>query len=358
MNTIINSGQIKVTTTDQSRLPELDFHNIPFGRVFSDHMLTANFENGQWEDIKISPYGPMLFQPSLMALHYGQSIFEGLKAFKGQDGQIRIFRPDANHRRMNRSARRMAMPPIPESVFMDGIKELLTLDKGWVPSEEIGSLYIRPVYFATDEFIGVHASNSYTFVVFTCPVGPYYARPVNLLVDKDFIRAAPGGTGAAKTAGNYAAALLPDKLAKEKGYDNILWLDANELRYVEECGTMNVFFVIDDIVITPPLTGTILPGITRESVIHLLKDHKYQIEERPITIDEIVAAHEQGTLKECFGAGTAATISHVANIGYAGRDIELPPVEVRKIGNWLGETLQHIKTGAITDKYGWTTLIP
>lgn len=357
MNTTVNKANIEIKRIEESRLPHIDFSKIPFGRVFSDHMFRAHYKNGGWKEINILPYGPMLFQPSLMALHYGQSIFEGLKAYRGKDQHIRVFRPDENVKRMNRSAERMSMPPIPESIFMEGLKELIRLDKGWVPDEEFGSLYIRPFYFASDEFIGVQASQSYQFVIFTCPVGPYYTKPVNLLVNKDFIRAAPGGTGAAKTAGNYAASLLPDKLAKDQGYDNILWLDAQELSYIEECGTMNVFFVIDNVVITPPLTGTILPGITRASVIQLLSDNGYAVEERLISIQEVVSAYESGNLTEAFGAGTAATISHIAKIGYEGEDILLPPTEERKIGNWLANHLQGIKVGRIEDPYNWVLTI-
>lgn len=347
------TSQIRTTVTEKSSLPEVDFNNVPFGRVFSDHMLVAQFEDGAWKEPEIVPYGPLPFYPSLMALNYGQSIFEGMKAFRGIEGDVRMFRPRANFERMNKSAARMSMQQIPEHVFLDGLRALLELDKGWVPSEEQGSLYIRPLYFASDQFIGVHSSENYTFTIFTCPVGAYYSRPVNLIVNKDFVRAAPGGTGAAKAAGNYAGAMLPDKIAKSQGYDNVLWLDAKELTYVEECGTMNVFFIIDGTVITPNLSGTILPGINRASAIKLLKDNGYKVEERPISIHEIEAAYMDGKLEDCFGAGTAATISHVAKIGYAGRDMILPPVEDRTISNWIKETMHDIKTGAKSDPYGW-----
>lgn len=357
MNTIINQSNISIKQVETSRLPEIDFSKIPFGRVFSDHMFRADYDKGSWNEARILPYGPMLFQPSLMALHYGQSIFEGLKAYRAKDQSIRVFRPQENFKRLNKSAERMSMAPVPESIFMDGLTELIKLDKGWVPDEEFGSLYIRPFYFASDEFIGVQSSQSYQFVIFTCPVGPYYTKPVSLLVNRDFVRAAPGGTGAAKTAGNYAAALLPDKLAKAKGYDNILWLDAKELTYIEECGTMNVFFVLDDVVITPPLTGTILPGITRASVIQLLKDNGVKVEERLITIEEVASAYKEGSLKEAFGAGTAATISHIAKIGYEGKDMILPSIEEREVGSWLASRLQQIKVGEIEDPYNWITTI-
>lgn len=352
MNTL--ASNLIVTPTQEPRLDQVDMNKIPFGRVFSDHMLVADFKQAEWQTPEIRPYGPLPFQPSLMALHYGQSIFEGMKAFRGVDGNIRLFRPDANFKRMNRSARRMCMPEIPASIFIEGIKSLINLDKGWVPSLAQGSLYLRPLYFASDEFIGVSPSNDYTFTTFTCPVGPYYSKPVNLLVNKDFVRATPGGVGSAKTAGNYAAALLPDRLAKQQGYDNILWLDSKELTYIEECGTMNVFFVIDGTVITSPLTGTILPGITRDSVIRLLRDNGYKLEIRRLSIQEVESAYEEGTLEDAFGAGTAATIAPIAKIGYSGKDMVIPkdPAE-RPISAWLKNTLSKMKSGEAEDPYGW-----
>lgn len=344
---------IKIDKIAHSKLHDIDMNNIPFGRLFSDHMLVARFEGGKWQAPEIKPYGKFELAPSVLSLNYGQSIFEGMKAHRGENGEALLFRPDANFRRMNRSAARMCMPDIPEEIFMDGLKTLIELDKAWLPNKENSALYIRPLYFGTDEFIGVHASENYLFTIFTCPVGTYYSAPVSLLVSKDYIRAAIGGTGSAKTCGNYAGSLLPDRIAREQGYHNVLWLDAKEHRYVEECGTMNIFFVIEDTVITPPLSGTILPGITRDSVIRLLKDNGYKIEARPISIYEVEEAYEAGYLREAFGAGTAATISHIAKIGFGGRDMALPPVEDRKVSNWLGQTLSKIKTGELADPYGW-----
>ncbi len=351
MNTL--ESPIRIEKVEQSRLHSLKAGDIPFGRVFSDHMLVANFRNEKWEAPEIKPYGPLSLPPSTSTLNYGQSVFEGMKAHKGLKGETLLFRPQSNFHRLNRSAARLCMPEVPESIFMDGIKTLVDLDKAWIPNDEQGALYIRPLYFGIDEFIGVSASENYLFVIFTCPVGAYYSKPVNLLATKDFIRAAIGGTGSAKTCGNYAASLWPDRIAKAQGYDNVLWLDAKEHRYVEECGTMNVFFVIDDIVVTPPLSGTILPGITRDSVLRLLKDNEYKVEIRPISIYEIEEAYEAGVLQEAFGAGTAATISHIAKIGFSGRDMILPPIENRTVGNWLGTTLAKIKVSEADDPYGW-----
>ena len=352
MNNLVES-KIRVRPVETSRIHEVDMNHIPFGREFTDHMLVAHFREGQWQQPEIIPYGKLQIAPAVTALNYGQSIFEGMKAFKSPAGDPLLFRPEANFQRMNQSAHRMCMPEIPASIFMDGLNELLRMERQWIPHPDQGSLYIRPLYFGADEYIGVRASDTYTFTIFMCPVGPYYNEPVKLLVSRDFIRAAAGGTGSAKTAGNYAASLLPDKIAKSQGYHNVLWLDARELKYVEECGTMNIFFVIDDLVITPSLTGTILAGITRNSVIQLLKDNGYKLEVRPVSIYEIQSAYREGRLKEAFGAGTAATISHISTIGFAGEDMKLPAIEKRAIGNWLHKTMSDMKNGLIDDPYGW-----
>jgi len=345
---------ISIEKVAHSRLDEIDMDQIPFGRVFSDHMLIAHYRAGRWEQPVIKPYNKLSLAPSVCALHYGQSVFEGLKAQLSPKGQPVLFRPDENHKRMNRSAYRLCMPEIPSSLFMDGLKELVKLDQSWIPPSDKGSLYIRPLYFATDEYVGIRPSDSYIFTIFSCPVGAYYSKPVSLLTSREYVRAAQGGTGSAKCAGNYAGSILPDQIAKSYGYDNVLWLDAKTHTYIEECGTMNVFFVIDKKVITSPLTGTILPGINRNSVIHLLKDHGYDVEERPLSIFEVESAYEQGTLDEVFGAGTAATIAHVDRIGFAGRDMVLPSPEQQPISTWLRKTLQDIKTGSTEDPYGWT----
>ncbi|MDB4285941.1 branched-chain amino acid aminotransferase [bacterium] len=353
-NPVIENGKnIIIHPVAESRIDEVDMDNVPFGKSFSDHMFVANFRNGVWETPEIVPYGNLAFTPALSALNYGQSIFEGMKAYKSAEGDALLFRAKDNYNRMNRSAERMCMPPIPEHIFMDGIKELVKIDRQWIPDMGKGTLYIRPLYFATDEFIGVRHSNDYTFVAFTCPVGAYYNEPVDLLATKEFVRACISGTGNAKTAGNYAGAMLPDKIAKEQGYHNVLWLDGRDHLYIEECGTMNVFFVVGDTVLTPTLAGTILPGITRSSVLRLLSDNGYKVETRRISIHEIEEAYEIGMLKEAFGTGTAASVAHIAHIGFAGKRLEMPPVSERKIGPWLSETLHGIKHGEIDDPYGW-----
>lgn len=344
--------KILIQKTENSRLSSETLHNIPFGRIFSDHIFIATYDKGNWQDLKIIPYGNLALTPAMAVLHYGQAVFEGMKAYKSATGDTLIFRPDANFRRINQSAHRLCMPPIPESVFMEGLTELIRLDSGWIPASE-GSLYIRPLYFATDEFIGLKPSTHYTFIIMSCPVGAYYSEPVKLIVTDKYIRACEGGTGAAKCAGNYAASLLADQEAKALGYDNVIWLDGVHKKYVEECGTMNLAFVINNVVVTPQLTGTILEGITRDSVLKLFRDQGVKVEERLISIEEVAAAHDQGILQEAFGMGTAATIAQVSKIGYQGRDLVLPPISKRKYAPSILEQLEAIKTGKAPDPYNW-----
>lgn len=357
----VMTPKIKTTCVTNSRRSEIDMNNIPFGKIFSDHMYVVKYENGKWGEPEIKPYGTLEMTPSISALHYGQAIFEGMKAYRGQDDEVLLFRPKDNLRRFNHSANRLCMPEVTEELFVNGVKELVKLDKQWIPTPDQGTLYIRPCMFAVDEAVGVKASDSYLFVIFTSPVGPYYKEPVNLLATKEYTRAAIGGMGNAKAAGNYAAALLPDKIAKSQGYHNVLWLDARLHQYIEECGTMNIFFVIENTVVTPQLTGTILAGVTRDSVIRLLMDNKEKlgvtVEKRRISIYELDEAYNQREFHEAFGAGTAAVISHINKIGFAGRDMVLPPVSARKIGPWLYKTLYEIQTGILPDPYGWVVKV-
>lgn len=349
--------KIRIEKTPYSRLAEVDWNNIPFGRVFSDHMLEADYADGQWGEPVIRPYSKLATSPSISALHYGQSIFEGMKAFKNEAGEPLLFRPYDNYERMNRSAARLCMPDLPEHVYLDGLRELVSLDRGWIPDREGYSLYIRPFYFATDEYVGIRPSDTYKFIIFTSPVGAYYPEPVNLLISDEFVRASERGTGETKAAGNYAASLLGARKAQEKGYHNVIWLDAKEYKYVEECGTMNIFFIIDGVAITPSLTGTILRGITRHSVIQLLRDRGMTVEERRISAQEIHEAWKAGKLEEAFGTGTAATIAHVNKIGYKGHDMVLPPIAGRKTGPWLLKHLSDIRTQRVPDVHGWVEKI-
>lgn len=344
---------LTIETAKTSRLAEVDFANLPFGRIFSDHMYVCDYAEGRWQNPRIVPFQSFDMHPATMTLHYGQAIFEGMKASKGQDGQPQFFRPELHAKRINVSAQRMCMPDFPEDMFLEAIHELVSLDQGWIPQDEGSALYIRPTMIATDEFIGVRPSDTYRFFIFTCPVGPYYAKPVKLLAETEYIRAADGGTGYAKFAGNYAAALLPAKKAQEKGYDQVLWLDAKEHRYIQECGTMNIMFVIDGKVVTPQLYNTILDGITRRSAIQILKDAGYEVSEEQVTIDDIVAAHQNGTLQEAFGVGTAAVVSHVSTIAYKDIVMELPPINERKVGDFIKKSINGLRTGKMEDKHGW-----
>ncbi|RMG82061.1 MAG: branched-chain amino acid aminotransferase [Bacteroidetes bacterium] len=345
--------EISVTRTTRSRLADVDFKNLPFGRTFSDHMFVADYYNGQWQDFRIVPFGHFPIHPAAMALHYGQAIFEGMKATKAVDGTPLFFRPEQHALRLNRSAYRMCMPDFPPEVFEEALHQLVALDADWIPTDPSGALYIRPYMFANDEFIGVKPSQTYKFIIFTGPVGPYYPKPVRLLAETKYIRAAQGGTGFAKAAGNYGGALLPAKLAQEKGFDQVMWLDAKEFKYVQEAGTMNLFFVIDGTVVTPDLSGTILPGITRDSFLKILRAKGIPAEERPITIDEILEAYKNGTLEEAFGAGTAAVVAHVQDIQIKDTLVSLPPVEDRKIGPMLKSTIEGLRAGTIKDEFGW-----
>ncbi|MBI5914761.1 MAG: branched-chain amino acid aminotransferase, partial [Bacteroidetes bacterium] len=274
---------IKITRSKTSRLSEVDFDDLPFGRNFSDHMFVADYYDGEWHNPRIEPFHNFSLHPATMALHYGQAIFEGMKASKSTDGTPLLFRPERHAHRLNISAHRMCMPEFPEALFVEGLSKLVHIDQGWIPEEEGSALYLRPTMIATDEFIGVKPSQSYKFFIFTGPVGPYYPKPVRLWAETKYIRAAPGGTGAVKAAGNYAGALYPAKLAQDRGFDQLLWLDAREFKYIQESGTMNVFFVIDGKVLTPPLSGTILDGVTRDSIIEILRSEGYTVEEYPLT---------------------------------------------------------------------------
>ena len=338
---------------DKSRLSTVDFNNLPFGKVFSDHMLVADYEDGHWKSVRIVPYGPIELMPAISALHYGQAIFEGMKAYKNAEGEIFLFRSQENFKRYNLSSDRMCMPAIPKEIFIDGLKELLKVDSDWIPSLENTSLYIRPFGFATDDYVGIRPSDSYKFIIFTCPVGPYYNQPLHVKMSEDFTRAFPNGTGEAKCAGNYAAAMLPQKLAKEQGFDQLIWLDGKTMSKIEESGTMNLFFVIDGTLITPQTTGTILHGVTRDSVIQLAKHHGWKVEVRDIYAQEIVDAHFAGLLEEAFGAGTAATIAPIQSISYQGKRMELPPVEEAKVAPLLYSMLNDLKLGHAPDPFGW-----
>lgn len=351
------SSKITITQTKSSRLPGLDFDNIPFGRVFSDHMFVADYVDEQWVNPRIVPFESFLIHPSAMALHYGQAIFEGMKASKNKDGKPCLFRPELHARRFNASAARMSMPDVPEDLFLDALHELISLDRGWIPPKEGSALYIRPFVFATDNSFGVRPADNYTFIIFTGPVGPYYAKPVRLKAETHYVRAVPGGTGEAKAAGNYAGALLPAELAKKEGFDQVMWMDGHEFKYVQEVGTMNIFFVIDGKVVTPATDGAILKGITRATILESLQEKGIPVEERKLDIHELIEAHKNGTLQEAWGTGTAAVVAPVESITYEGYTMSLPTVDQFTIGNQMKDYIDGLRSGRIEDTHGWVVEI-
>ncbi len=345
---------IKITKVEESRINTVDFNNLPFGKFFSDHMFEMDFADGKWQTPTIVPFANLSLHPATSAIHYGQSIFEGLKAQKGENGEVLIFRPDMNAKRFNQSALRMSMEPIPEELFLEGLKALLDLDRDWVSAKEGQSLYIRPFMFATDDYVGIRPSEKYKFVIITSPVGAYYSEPVPVKIETYYTRAAQGGVGKAKAAGNYAASLYPAKLAAEEGYRQLIWTDAKTHEYIEEAGTMNVVFVINDTVITPSEENdTILQGITKKSVLQIAREWGYTVEERKITVAEIIEALKAGTVQDAFGAGTAATIAHISLIGFEGVNYDLPPVETRVLSNRIKNHITDYKKGRVEDKYNW-----
>jgi len=355
-NNQMETAPIRIDRVANSRLQEVDFATVVFGSVFGDHMLTAEFQDGRWSEGLIRPYGPIPLAPNISALQYGISVFEGMKAHKSPAGRPLLFRPRDNARRLQRSAARLAMPAVPESLFLGGLRELVRLDQTWIPPTEMGALYIRPILFSVDPSMRVKPADRYQFIIFTSPFGAYFSAPVDVLVSERYVRAFPGGTGDTKPAGNYAAALLADQEARDTGCNSVMWLDAQERRYVEECGVMNVFFVLGEDVVTPPLSGTILPGITRDSVITLLRDMGYRVKEDRISMDDLLKSYERGELRECFGTGTAATVSDVRRIRYKDQTLELL-VEQRKVGVAVREKLLAVMTGREPDTRGWVESI-
>jgi branched-chain amino acid aminotransferase len=346
---------LRVTRTSASRLTESVREESPFGSVFADHMLVAEYANGRWGEPEIRPYGPMQMSPALAALHYGQSLFEGFKAYRTTTGPA-IFRMRANHARLNRSAARLCMPPVPEDIFEAGITALVQVDREWIPTRPGAALYIRPIYFATDEALSVKPSQRYMFAVITSPVPPYFSGRVNLIAEEHYVRAFPGGTGDIKPAGNYAGALLAAHNAQEHGFQNVLWLDGIDHRFIEEGGLMNVVFHIDDVVVTPPLTGTILPGIVRESYLTIAREMGFRVEERPIPIDEVFEKHAQGRLTEGAGVGTGVAFSPLGRIRRRDREIDLTPTGPSHLAT-IAERLDSIRLGKAPDTHGWMTFL-
>jgi len=347
-----------MTRTAASRASEISgAGEIAFSSVFSDHMFTATWRQNRWVDAGIRPYGPLSLPPNVSALQYGLSVFEGLKAQRMPDGRVALFRPTSNAQRLNISARRLAMPEVPEALFLEALRTLVRLDEAWVPNHGSGALYVRPCLFSIDPSVRVKPPGECLFVIFTFPFSSYYSATVDLLVSETQVRAFPGGTGDIKPAGNYAPTLLAEREARDAGFHSVLWLDGMHRSFIEECGVMNIFFVLDDEVITPPLEGTILPGITRDSALTLLRDMGARVTERRVSIEEIVEAHRAGRLRECFGTGTAATLSQIGRIRYRNEDLRLPAGGPDAIGSMLRDRLNGVASGAQADPYQWLDVL-
>ena len=347
---------MKITKTSISRLNTIDFSNLPFGTVFSDHMLVCNFKNGKWSEAEILPYGPIAMAPGAQVLHYGQSVFEGMKAFKNNADEILLFRKDENFKRLNQSAERLSIPAIDEATFMNGLDELLALDHAWCKKDEGYSLYIRPFIFASGECVKASASDEYTFIIITSPTTKYYDGEMNVVVEEHYTRAPKGGVGYAKAAGNYAASFYPTKQANAKGFQQLIWTDAKEHKYIEESGTMNIWFRIGDTLITPPLSDSILGGIIRDSIIILANDNGIKVEERKVLVSEVVDAIKNGTLKEAFGTGTAVTVKPINTITFR-EDRMVIEAQDDSFAIKLKQQLQAIQKGRAVDTHAWTSKV-
>jgi len=349
---------IKITKTNHSRLADTDFNNLPFGKIFTDHMLLADYADGEWKNFEIVPYGAIPLSPAISALHYGQAFFEGIKAYKHADGKVSVFRPDKNAIRFNKSAERLCMPQLPEEIFVQSIAALVDLDRDWIPSAPNHSLYIRPAMFATDPFLGVNPSATYKYMVLTCPVGPYFSKTLRVKIEEKYTRAAEGGFGYAKAAGNYGGAMLPGKKAVEEGFDQLIWTDGKTHQFVEEMGAANVMFVLDGKLITPSLDlQTILDGVTRDTVISLANEWGFPVEQRRVSVAEIIEGARNGKLTDAFGAGTAATIAPVGSISYNGEEYFLSDPKTREFSQKVLRTLDGIRYGRLEDTHGWNYMV-
>lgn len=352
-----NTLEIKITENTNSRLATTEFNGLQFGKIFTDHMFMADFEDGEWKNFQILPYGPIAMSPAISALHYGQAIFEGMKAYHLPNGDVSVFRANKNFERFNISADRMAMPTISEDIFMQGIAALINIDKGWVPALENYSLYLRPFMFATEDSLGVRASATYKFIVLASPSGPYYTKALKVKIETKYTRANNGGVGYAKTAGNYARSLYPFAEAQKEGFDQLIWTDANTHSFVEESGAANVMFVLDGKLITAAVGETILNGVTRDTIIALAKDKGITVEERKVSVAEIIAGAKNGTLTEAFAVGTAATVTQIGEIGYEGELYQLSDPSTRTISTSIAKELNDIRYGLTEDRFNWNWVV-
>ena len=352
---------IKITKTDSPKAKPASSDNLGFGKIFTDHMFIMNYTEGQgWHDARIVPYQNLSLSPASMVFHYGQEMFEGLKAYMGEDGKARLFRPEMNAKRTNATNKRLCIPELPEDDFVQAVKAIVDIDKDWIPTQPGTSLYIRPFIIATDDFLGVAPSKTYLFMIILSPSGAYYASglaPVGIWIEDDYVRAVRGGIGFAKTGGNYAASLAAQVKAHDDGYSQVLWLDGVERKYIEEVGAMNIFFKIDGKIVTPMLNGSILPGITRDSVINVCKSWGYEVEERKISVDELLEAQKTGKLEEVFGSGTAAVISPVGKLRYKDDVMTIGTGDIGEVSQKLYDTITGIQWGKIEDEFGWSVLV-
>ena len=345
--------EFPIERTVKSKLSETDFSHLPFGKIFSDHMFQADFNGKEWVNVGIKPYQPLMIDPSSAVLHYGQSIFEGMKVYRSDKDEMLFFRPLENYKRMQRSAVRLSMPSIPEEIFMEGLFRLVDLDTEWVPGGDGNSLYIRPVFFATDPVIGVRPSENYTFLIITSPTGAYYTDELKVRIEKTYSRASRSGTGYAKAAGNYAGALYPTQLAQQAGYNQVIWTDAATNTKVEESGTMNLMFVINGVLVTPSLSPSKLAGITRDSVMEIASHWGMKVEDRDVFVEEVVAALRDGSLTEAFGTGTAANIAPISVIAHEGEDFRVPFAGPESFAARALKFLNDLKAGRVEDTFGW-----
>lgn len=348
---------IPVKKTTSSGLNEVAWKNLEFGKYVSDHMFVCTYKDGEWQQPQVKPFQNISLSPTTLALHYGQSIFEGMKAFRTEDGHINLFRIDKHFERINASLDRMCMPPLPYDLFETALHKLIAIDEAWVPAGEDVALYIRPFVFASEGKLGVKVSDEYTFIIVTGPVSTLYQKPIKVKVERQYIRAARGGVGYAKCAGNYGGAFYPTQKAKSEGFDQVIWTDAFEHEYVEESGTMNLMFVIDDVIITPPLSDSILDGITRDSLLAVAEDMGFKTKERRISVSEIVAAINSGKKIEAFGAGTAAVVAPISAVGVDGEVYPLPAYNSNSVMFQLKKELEAIRTGAKADLHRWNTIV-
>jgi branched-chain amino acid aminotransferase len=348
---------IPIRQTTHSRLHEVDFDNLVFGQYTSDHMLVCDYENGAWQQPQIVPFANLSLSPATLALHYGQSVFEGMKAFRMENGWINIFRMDKHYDRFVKSLERMCMAVPPKEIFTEGLIKLIGLDREWVPRQEGASLYIRPFIYASESKFGVKVSEQYRFVIFTGPVPNMFSKPIRVKVETHYTRAGRGGTGAAKCAGNYGGAFYPTQLAKQEGFDQVLWTDGRENKFIEESGMMNALFVINNKLVTPPLSDSILDGITRDSLLTITQNLGYIVEERPVAVDELEKAFQTKTITEAFGAGTAAVVAPIQTIHINGIDYELPAYTPGSLSGIIKQKIERIRSGADMDLHGWNHIV-